>query len=469
MAASAFIAAMPEFFTPLGDIDLDSVETETLCTAASPNSTETCDKSNNSTVSLISASSWPAVIMFSLYFIFLNVGASIKNTLLFPLIHDNVGERESSIYFALLFMGRLTGPIVGFTLGAVSSGLYVDLINGPPDGISNTDPKWIGAWYLGFFIICGCLVFLSFLILLFPDDMRSNASNSMRLRSLKPTTSDLGSSNPGDSTSTLVSGEKHKYTMFQSIWLTITNSAVMLFALGRVVDMWFVSGLFKFLPKYIEIVFNQSASATSIVVGACTSVGLLIGLVIGGSAIKYLKLQPRHIMLAAAVINFIIALSSFGMAAINCGDDQLYGLDSIADHPLPKIDVLLVQKEYSCSADCACSDVYSPVCDVSRNMTFFSACTVGCSPSSLLAGGNASSKVYQSCTCAPDLELVSGECPRDCKQSFILFIIVFTIGATLLAIPMPGLFPVLFVAVKKELKSMAQGMTNLFCSGLGWC
>lgn len=55
-----------------------------------------------------------------------------------------------SIYFArklAITIGvRILGPAAGFILGSFCTRYYVDLTN---PGFGPSDPKWVGAWYLG--------------------------------------------------------------------------------------------------------------------------------------------------------------------------------------------------------------------------------------------------------------------------------------------------------------------------------
>lgn len=41
---------------------------------------------------------------------------------------------------------RILGPAAGFILGSFCTRLYVDLSD---PGFGPSDPKWVGAWYLG--------------------------------------------------------------------------------------------------------------------------------------------------------------------------------------------------------------------------------------------------------------------------------------------------------------------------------
>lgn len=42
---------------------------------------------------------------------------------------------------------RVIGPALGFLLGALCTRVYVDPLSDP--GYASSDPKWVGAWWLG--------------------------------------------------------------------------------------------------------------------------------------------------------------------------------------------------------------------------------------------------------------------------------------------------------------------------------
>lgn len=68
------------------------------------------------------------------------------STLGIPFIDDNVASRESPIYIAITIGVRILGPAAGFILGSFCTRMYVDLTD---PGLNTSDPKWVGAWYLG--------------------------------------------------------------------------------------------------------------------------------------------------------------------------------------------------------------------------------------------------------------------------------------------------------------------------------
>lgn len=85
--------------------------------------------------------------MFVLSLLGVGVGQTAVSTLGIPYIDDNVASRDSPIYIAITIGVRILGPAFGFFLGSVCTRIYVDVSVDP--GIGPSDPKWVGAWWLG--------------------------------------------------------------------------------------------------------------------------------------------------------------------------------------------------------------------------------------------------------------------------------------------------------------------------------
>lgn len=86
------------------------------------------------------------LIMFFVCMLGVGIGMTAVSTLGIPFIDDNVASRESPIYIAITIGVRILGPAAGFILGSFCTRMYVDLTD---PGLNTSDPKWVGAWYLG--------------------------------------------------------------------------------------------------------------------------------------------------------------------------------------------------------------------------------------------------------------------------------------------------------------------------------
>lgn len=79
---------------------------------------------------------------------------------------------QSCLYTTLLFyLGfsyflRMLGPATGYALASVCLKFYISPTLTP--AIDNNDPRWLGAWWLGWLILGSTLIFFATLIGLFP-------------------------------------------------------------------------------------------------------------------------------------------------------------------------------------------------------------------------------------------------------------------------------------------------------------
>ena len=86
------------------------------------------------------------LVIFTVSFLGVGFGQTAVSTLGIPYIDDNVASRDSPIYIAITIGVRILGPASGFILGSFCTRVYVNLED---PGIKLSDPKWVGAWWLG--------------------------------------------------------------------------------------------------------------------------------------------------------------------------------------------------------------------------------------------------------------------------------------------------------------------------------
>ncbi|KAF2356367.1 Organic anion transporter polypeptide OATP [Trinorchestia longiramus] len=106
------------------------------------------------------------LFLFFLALIGVGIGQTAVVNLGIPYIDDNVDNKDSPMYFATTSAVRILGPTFGFMLGSVCTRLYVFPLEQP--GFTTSDPRWVGAWWLGHILVSGLLLAASFVMFLFP-------------------------------------------------------------------------------------------------------------------------------------------------------------------------------------------------------------------------------------------------------------------------------------------------------------
>ena len=94
---------------------------------------------------------------------------------------------------------RILGPALGFILGSVCTLLYADLSKNPQ--ILPTDPRWVGAWWLGLVLIAALLMLASVAMFMFPKRLRparQGARNRHPVASPSSTAAPLRHNTPAD-------------------------------------------------------------------------------------------------------------------------------------------------------------------------------------------------------------------------------------------------------------------------------
>lgn len=294
--------------------------------------------------------------MLAIFFISLlgvGMGQTAVYTLGFPYMDDNVASRESPLYFAITIGVRILGPALGFILGSLCTRLYADLSVSPQ--ISPTDPRWVGAWWLGLVLISTMLMLASFVMFTFPKRLNGSRPPPKRIRDTR----------------------RNKHPSLRdfpkAVKRLLKNDILMFRTASSVLHILPIAGLYTFLPKYLESQFRLAAHSAAMVSGVGGILVMGLGIIISGVFILRVKPNARFV---AAWIAFTAVAYALGMAAlmfIGCPMDDFAGLLAAEDRA-PST----VAFEPVCNATCECDrDKFSPICG-QDGRTYFSACHAAC-------------------------------------------------------------------------------------------
>uniref|UniRef100_A0A1B0EYU4 Solute carrier organic anion transporter family member n=1 Tax=Phlebotomus papatasi TaxID=29031 RepID=A0A1B0EYU4_PHLPP len=384
----------------------------------------------------------PQIILFLAQLIS-GIGSSLYYTLGVSYMDDNVKKSKTPALISLSYFLRMLGPAMGYALASVCLKMYISPSLTPT--ISNTDPRWLGAWWLGWFILAGVLIVFAFLLGLFPKILpRAAARKRIAIEKAK-----LGMKVDEEIQAELPASVKDMITTFKRL---VSNNTLMLNNLASIFYFFGYMPYWIFTPKYIETQYRQSASVSSLVTGTVALVFSAIGVLLSGVVISKYRPRARHMAAWNVLVGGLSVIGMIGYVFLGCpaNDNSMvteYTIANTASTP-----VIDFPRNFStCNSNCHCDYVkYSPVCG-EDGKTFISACHAGCRQQIVTDSG----KIFTDCSCvesknssfssfnsssfdfSEDFSLSSpgsdlpksgfatpGSCPVDCYKQFYLFLIV---------------------------------------------
>ncbi|XP_033254224.1 solute carrier organic anion transporter family member 2B1-like [Drosophila miranda] len=84
---------------------------------------------------------------------------------------DNSKKSKTPAMISWSAFLRMLGPAIGYSLAPVCLRLYIDPFKEPL--ITNKDPRWLGAWWLGWILLTAILLISAFFVGMFPKEMPS--------------------------------------------------------------------------------------------------------------------------------------------------------------------------------------------------------------------------------------------------------------------------------------------------------
>ncbi|ALC43099.1 Oatp74D, partial [Drosophila busckii] len=366
------------------------------------------------------------------------IGQTAVATLGIPYIDDNVGSKQSPMYMAVTIGMRILGPASGFIVGSFCTRWYVNFTN---PGFDASDPRWIGAWWLGPVAIGSLMLLASIAMFSFPKQLRGKQQS----QSAAAAVAAAAAAAPAEE-------EKPKLKDFpKTVRRQLSNDILMFRTASCVFHLLPIAGLYTFLPKYLETQFRLATYDANMIAAFCGILVMGIGIVISGLFILKRKPTAKGV---AAWIAFTALVYSAGMIIlmfIGCSTNDFAGYK-------PGDVKGLTMNEPACSAarNCTCdNENFAPICGHDGKM-YISACHAGCSSSTLRSSDNRT--LYSDCACIPDVaEAVNGYCDNNCKN-FIYFILIFAICVFMHSTSEVGSMLLVMRCTHPKDKAMAMGV-----------
>ncbi|NXU16072.1 SO4C1 protein, partial [Pardalotus punctatus] len=433
---------------------------EDMCqTAETSFANATCSASTNSSLHNY-------LYVFILGQLLLGVGGTPLYTLGTAFIDDSVPKHKSSLYIGIGYAMSLLGPAIGYVLGGQLLKVYIDIqIPERQDTnytmVDQDDPRWLGAWWIGF-IACFfaiCLLIIPFSC--FPKHLPGTAK--IQAEKISETHDD------GSQILVQTNNFGQSFKDFpMALLILLRNPVLMSLIIASSTEALVATGFATFLPKFIENQFGESTSFSAALGGIALVPAAALGQVISGVLVSKFKMSCK------GIIKFMISTCSVALMLntvflfAKCGNEPFAGVSETYNGT-----GTLYNLTAPCNANCRClRSIYYPICGRDE-VQYFSPCFAGCT--SYLF--NNTKKMYHNCSCigkpkreegSEDFlyEAVPGKCPTKCTflplfLAFFFFAVVFTFMAVT-----PTTVAILRCVPDKQ-RSFALGVQLVFMRLLG--
>uniref|UniRef100_A0A8C4VRN9 Solute carrier organic anion transporter family member n=1 Tax=Gopherus evgoodei TaxID=1825980 RepID=A0A8C4VRN9_9SAUR len=353
-------------------------------------------------------------------------------------IDDFASERNSPLYLGILFALTVIGPGVAFMLGSAILRFYVDIDKVSPEEIqlTNKDPRWVGAWWLGFLVAATLVALSAIPYFFFPKEMPKEVRTGMETGKLKERK------------------RTGKFCMgcvyLQLLYLLVVLAQVNLSAM--------VAGLATFMGKFLERQFSLTASFANMIIGSVNIPGAIVGIVAGGAIMKKFQMTLKQCGGMCVIGMLLCVIFAFPLLFMGCPTQKVAGLNyrrssNVGPH------------SFECNSKCNCLDkAYNPICGAD-GIEYISPCFAG--SSSLLSFQN-----YTNCRCistnGAEGSASPGTCGTNCSHLLLPFVLLSCLAGILASTSHTPSFMLILRSVQPEDKSFAIGIQFLLLRILAW-
>lgn len=380
-------------------------------------------------------------------------------------IDDFASERNSPLYLGILFAVTIIGPGVAFMLGSAILRFYVDIDKIPPEEIQLThkDPRWVGAWWLGFLVAATLTAFSAIPYFFFPKEMPKEVvkGSESEVKKSKDLLNELKSKSEIMRSLSLTSFIK----IFPKVLLrNLRHPVYLLVVLAQVNLSAMVAGLATFMGKFLERQFSLTASFANMIIGSVNIPGAMIGIVVGGAIMKKFQMTLKQCGGMCVLGMLLCVIFALPLLFLGCPTQKVAGLNYRRSSDAG-------QHTFECNNKCNCLEkAYNPICGVD-GIEYISPCFAGCEVVISDVGEN---KVlnYTHCRCisanGANGSASPGTCGTNCSHLLLPFVVLCCLAGILASTSHTPSFMLILRSVQPQDKSFAIGIQFLLLRVLAW-
>uniref|UniRef100_A0A672HLN9 Solute carrier organic anion transporter family member n=1 Tax=Salarias fasciatus TaxID=181472 RepID=A0A672HLN9_SALFA len=379
---------------------------------------------------------------------------------------DDFSKAENSpFYIGKKLTITLLGPMFGFLLGSYCAKLYVDIGYVDMESVTITprDSRWVGAWWMGFFVSSVLLLTSSIPFWFLPRSLPQQEGEEEKPDETQEAGTEALSSNHNLNFTEIAKG------FLPSLKRLVGTPAYFLLLCGSILKFNSFIGMFTFKAKYMEQQFGQSASRANFLIGVLNLPAVAVGIFLGGLLMKRYKLSVvsgAQLSFATSFLAYLLLLLQFGT---KCDNLPVAGLTISYNGYLFSVSTMLFSE---CNSDCSCSaEEWDPVCSDS-GITYISPCLAGC----LTSSGHGKHTLFHNCSCVSEsyppgssMSVRLGQCPhaKSCSRSFTSYMAISVLSSFINSLGATPGYMVIIRCIAPELKSLALGIQAMVTRTLG--
>ncbi|KAG9341582.1 hypothetical protein JZ751_019095 [Albula glossodonta] len=348
---------------------------------------------------------------------------------------------------AQLLFGVGSVPIQPFGIS------YVDDFAGPENSplyivkaqeLTPTDPRWVGAWWMGLLVSAGFLALSSIPYFCFPRSMHEEDN---------VTESDMME----DSKSPDMSF-RNFLKKFPRLFVRLLLSPLfLLLVLAQCCFSSVIAALATFLNKFLERQYSTSAAYASLLMGAMNLPMVAVGMLLGGVIMKRIGLSMRAIprfSVAMLLISIMLCVPLFFMG---CSTQRVAGVNIVYSHQDGLRTVPM------CTKNCSCPKTdFNPVCG-SDGIEYVSPCQAGCTDFSTYDNSSRIQRTQNDAVLARP-----GSCPNSCPHLLLPVMVLISLAGFVASLSHNPVYMMVLRSVPPEEKSFAIGVQFLIMRVLAW-
>ncbi|KAI4829344.1 hypothetical protein KUCAC02_023390 [Chaenocephalus aceratus] len=425
MAVSALMLTLPHFVSQPYEYDSVLHNRHDICNLQRNSSEESCGRDETRRLA-DSNKLWLLMAGAQLLF---GVGSVPIQPFGISYIDDFAGPGNSPLYIAILFAVSVFGPAIGYLMGSVMLRIYVDVDKtgfGVEQELRQTDPRWVGAWWLGLLIAAGFLFLTSIPYFFFPRRMPSE-DQGMRSET------DLNDDFKKPDVSLL-----DFLKMFPRMFVHLLLSPLFLMlVLAQCCFSSVIAGLATFLNKFLERQYGASLAYSSLLVGAVNLPAVAVGMLMGGVIMKKAGLSLKTIPRFSVAMLTTSTLLFVPLFFMGC-PTQMF------------------------------QSAFNPVCG-SDGVEYISPCHAGCTNFTKDPNNTHRVQLYTSCRCISGGQSARpAPCPNNCPHLLLPVILVISLASLVACLTHNPMYMMVLRCVSSEEKSFAIGIQFLLMRVLAW-